>query len=280
MSTLEGGVAELYSAYDVLDRIKTGLAEMGYSSAPVPLDVLKPVDEFHIGGAQATDYLLGQLDLDSGTRVLDIGSGIGGAARMIASRFGCPVTGIDLTPAFVDTARELTELCGMGANPSFQVASATALPFDAASFDLATMLHVGMNIPDKEAVFAEARRVLRADGVFAVYDVMRIGDGELTFPVPWADTQKISALAGPDVYKALAGEAGFTLVSEESRQAIALEFFEKIRAQAAESAPPPLGLHNLMGPSIGAKMSNMIAGIRADVIAPVLMIFQASANRG
>ncbi|MGW8180430.1 MAG: ATP-binding protein, partial [bacterium] len=51
-----------------------------------------------------------------------------------------PVTGIDLTPAFVETARALTELCGMGSNPSFEVGSATALPFDDASFDLATML--------------------------------------------------------------------------------------------------------------------------------------------
>lgn len=276
MSDIERGVARQYSAYDVLERIKAGLAAMGEVGGRVRPDLLKPVDEFHIGGAEATAHLLGQLDIDVGTRVLDIGSGIGGAARMIASRYGCMVRGVDLTPAFVETARELTEMCGLSDKAVFDVASATALPFGDRAFDLALLLHVGMNVPDKAAVFREARRVLREGGVFAVYDVMRIGPGELSYPVPWADSPDISALAEPAAYKAVAADAGFSLVNEENRHAIALEFFARIQAQAAQASPPPLGLHNLMGPSIGPKMGNMIAAIRGGVIAPVLMIFHTS----
>src|SRR5690606_33691687 len=107
----------------------------------------KAVDEFHIGGAEATAALLDQLDIGPDTRVLDIGSGIGGPARTIAERTGARVTGVDLTPDFVETARSLTETVGLSAD--FVVGSALDLPFADAAFDLATLIHVGMNIPDK-----------------------------------------------------------------------------------------------------------------------------------
>jgi SAM-dependent methyltransferase len=116
---------------------------------------------------------------------LDIGSGIGGPARMIALRYGCRVTGVDLTPHFVEAARALSGMCGMADRVRFVVGSAVALPLRAASFDLALLLHVGMNVPDKSALFREARRVLRDGGTFAVYEVMRTGEGKLAFPVPW-----------------------------------------------------------------------------------------------
>ena len=79
---------------------------------------------------------------------------------MIATRYGCRVTGVDLTPQFVETARALSAMCGMEDRVRFEVGSAVALPFPDASFDLALLLHVGMNVPDKAALFREARRVV------------------------------------------------------------------------------------------------------------------------
>jgi SAM-dependent methyltransferase len=275
MSDLERGVADQYSAYDVLERIRAGLVAMGEDPDHVHPDVLKNVDEFHIGGAEATAHLLDELDIRPETRVLDIGSGIGGPARLVAGRFGASVTGVDLTPDFVATAEALTGMCGMSDRVAFKVGSATALPLDDGAFNLALMLHVGMNIPDKAAVFREARRVLADGGVFAVYDVMRIGPGEIGYPVPWADSAAISSVAAPKDYRDMAGKAGFTLDKEENRRDIALDFFSRIQAAVQKSAPPPLGLHNLMGASIGDKMKNMIAAIKAGTIAPVQMIFHA-----
>lgn len=283
MSDLESGVAGQYSAYDVLERIKAGLAAIGEDPDRIRPDVLKAVDEFHIGGAEATAHLLEQLDIRPDTRVLDIGSGIGGPARLVAGRFGARVTGVDLTPDFVETAKALTGMCGMSDRVDFKVGSATALPLDDGAFDLALMLHVGMNIPDKPAIFREARRVLSNGGVFAVYDVMRVGPGEIGYPVPWADSSAISSVAPPEAYREAASAAGFVLADEENRRDIALDFFARIQAAAQEAtankaAPPPLGLHNLMGASIGDKMKNMIAAIKAGTIAPVQMIFHAPAN--
>jgi SAM-dependent methyltransferase len=276
MSDLERAVTRHYGSYQVLEKIRAGLTELGADLSDVSPNQLKAVDEFHIGGAEATSALLDKLDIGSDTAVLDIGSGIGGPARTIALRFGCPVTGVDLTPDYVETARTLSEMVGMGDRIRFEVGSATALPFPDRSFDLATLLHVGMNIPDKPAVFREARRVLRAGGVFAVYEVMRVGEGELRFPVPWAETPDLSALDRPEAYRKAAEAAGFNLAEEEDRRAIALDFFARVQAQAAGKGPSPLGLHNLMGPTVMEKTTNMIAAIKAGIIAPVQMIFRTN----
>lgn len=273
MSTTESSVSEHYSSYDVLTRIRAGLLEMGHDPDRISPEVLKPVDEFHIGGAEATAALLEKLEIRPNLDVIDIGSGIGGPARMIAVRYNCKVTGVDLTPHFVETARELSRMCGMADRVRFEVGSAVALPFADASFDLALLLHVGMNVPDKAALFREARRVLRDEGTFAIYEVMRMGDGDLMFPVPWAETADLSALEAPATYRDVAKAAGFILQAEENRREVALEFFSRLQAQAGSGAPPPLGLHNLMGPTVKEKASNMIAAVRAGIIAPVQMIF-------
>jgi SAM-dependent methyltransferase len=276
MRDVESGVSRHYASYDVLSRIRAGLAEMGHDPDRVSPEVLKPVDEFHIGGAEATSALLEKLSIRPDMKVLDIGSGIGGPARMIAARYGCHVTGVDLTPHFVETARALSTMCGMADRVQFEVGSAVALPRGDASFDLALLLHVGMNVPDKAALFREARRVLRNGGTFAVYEVMRTGDGELSFPVPWAETPDLSALETPETYRNAAKAAGFALQAEENRREVALDFFARLQAQAASGAPPPLGLHNLMGPTVKEKVANMIAAVRAGTIAPIQMIFSAA----
>ena len=67
--------------------------------------------------------------------MLDLGCGIGGPARYLAATFGCKVTGIDLSPAFIDAAAYLTARCGLSDRVSFQVGDAQNLPFDDASFE-------------------------------------------------------------------------------------------------------------------------------------------------
>lgn len=278
MRDIESGVSSHYASYDVLARIRTALAEMGHDPDRISPEVLKPVDEFHIGGAEATVALLEKLDIRPDMEMLDIGSGIGGPARMVAARYDCRVTGVDLTPHFVEAARALSTMCGMADRVRFEVGSAVALPLPDASFDIALLLHVGMNVSDKEALFRETRRVLRDDGTFAVYEVMRTDDGDLAFPVPWAETPDLSALETPQTYRAAAEAAGFTLQAEENRSEVALDFFSRLQAQAASGAPP-LGLHNLMGPTVREKVANMIAAVRAGTIAPVQMIFSTAPLR-
>jgi SAM-dependent methyltransferase len=262
-----------YTQGRLIRAITDGLAALGKTPDAVAVDDLSPVDEFHIGGRAATDDLMRQLHLTRDLRVLDVGSGLGGPARFVASRYGCRVTGIDLTEEYVETARTLSRWTKLDALLSFHHGSALKMPFADAEFDRVYMLHVGMNIPDKAALFAEIARVLRSGGTLAVYDVMRVGDGALAFPVPWAATPDISALTTPDAYKVALRASRLEIVSERNRRDFAIEFFHALRARMAEAGgPPPLGLHLVMGGDARLKISNMIAGIEQRVIAPVELI--------
>jgi len=264
-------IVEHYTKGGLFDRIIDGLAAQGKTANTLKPEDLKPVDEFHIGGIEATEDLLGQLGIGKGTQVLDIGSGIGGTARYIVARHGAHVTGLDLTPEFVDIARRLTELVGLDAE--FRVGSALEMPFDADQFDLATLIHVGMNLPDKRKLFAEAARVLRPGGTFAVYDVMQIGDDHPAFPLPWSSGPEASFLERPETYLDAALAAGFTLTARRERGSFARDFFAKLSASLAGSAAPPVGLGLLMGGDAPVKVANMVAAVGAGHIAPVEMIF-------
>jgi SAM-dependent methyltransferase len=147
------------------------------------------------------------------------------------------------------------------------------MPFGAGEFDLAYMLHVGMNIADKTRLMAEVARVLKPGAVFAIYDVMQVAPGEIIYPVPWAAQPGTNALDSPDAYLDALTAAGFTLVAQTDRTEFALDFFASLAAtSAAADGPPALGLHLVMGPAAPDMVANMVRNIRAGLIAPVEMI--------
>ena len=264
-------VANHYARGDLVTAIRDGLARLGKSESTVTAEDLAPVDEFHIGGRAATAELARQLALTASDRVLDIGCGLGGPARQIAAHYGCHVSGIDLTRDYVETGNVLSGWLQLEGRVSLQQGDALALPFAPGSFTAAYMLHVGMNIADKGALFAEAARVLRTGARFAIFDVMRTGDGALSYPLPWASTADTNAIVSPRHYRDALAAAGFEMVSERERRDVALDYFARQRAQVA-AAPAALGVHTLMGARRPEMVRNMSESISAGRIAPVEMI--------
>jgi ubiquinone/menaquinone biosynthesis C-methylase UbiE len=264
-----------YAQSDLTRTILDALARAGKNIEALDAADLAPLDEFHVGGRQATAALAEQLGLSPGMHLLDIGCGIGGTARYLAATFGCHVTGVDLTEAYVETAADLSRRCGLAALTDYHVASATALPFPPDRFDAAVMLHVGMNIAHKATLFSEVRRVLKSGGVFGLYDVMHEGDGDLVFPLPWASQAEVSFLASAATYRALLEAAGFRIMAERNRRDFALEFFRRVQARFADG-PPKLGLQFVMGRDTPQKIANMTRLIEDGVIAPVEMVARAA----
>ena len=233
---------------------------------------LKSIDEFHIGGTHATLDLIAQLKIKPKTKILDIGSGIGGPARLISSRYKADVTGIDLTPEFVETAIKINELLDL--NIEFYVGNALNLPFDENDFDLAILLHVGMNIPNKKKLFSEVSRIIKNKGTFAIYDVMIIAEGDFEYPVPWASTPNTSFVEGVNNYHNAAITSGFKLISKRSREKFALDFFYNLRKIIEKPGPTPAGLNLLMGSDAKIKIENLVNAIENGYLAPVEMIFK------
>ena len=159
---IEQAVVRHYAHGSLEKTILEALAAAGKDVNRLTPKDLAPVDEFHVGGRQATIAFAQQFGLRPGMRLLDIGCGFGGAARYFAHEHGCRVTGIDLSPEYVNVTNALATRVGLDERVSCESGSALALPFAPGSFDGAYMLHVGMNIEDKAKLFAEVRRVLAA----------------------------------------------------------------------------------------------------------------------
>ena len=268
-------VSDHYLHGDLLNAIEAALPALGKTIETVTVEDLAPVDEFHIGGRLATDNLVGQLNLAETSHVLDVGCGLGGATRYLASKYKTRVTGIDLTAEYIETGKALCTWLNLDKYITLQQGSALSMPFQDNTFDGGYMLHVGMNIEDKSSLFSEIYRVLKPGASFGVYDVMRQNDGELIYPVPWATDNSTSKLSTPTHYKKNLSDAGFNISNEKCRHDFALEFFKQLRAKTeANGGPPPLGLHTLMQESTAVKIKNMITNIENGYIAPIEIIVE------
>ncbi|MEO8538427.1 MAG: methyltransferase domain-containing protein [bacterium] len=272
MADVNSGVVAHYGSADMAARILAAAAEAGITE--ITPATLAPVDEFHTGGLPATRELAKFAGLQPGDRVIDLGSGIGGPARIMASEFDCRVTGIDLTPEFVETATALTERCGLSDRARFQVADALALPFEDSLFDVAWTQHVVMNIRDRQAFYSEAARVLKPGGKFVFFDLL-LGNGQpLEYPLPWARTPDISFLYTVEDTRNLIGGAG--LVEEnwfELQQAAA----PMLQQQAAMAAPGVFSLALVMGEDMGARVGNVARAVADGRITVVRGLFRKPA---
>jgi ubiquinone/menaquinone biosynthesis C-methylase UbiE len=271
----EQAVSKHYQHGDLLGSIHTAITKMGKTDGDITVEDLAPVDEFHIGGRSATENLLNQLDISTHSHLLDVGCGLGGAARLIADRYNNRVTGIDLMQEYIDTGNALCEWVSLQDRVTLKQGSALAMPFPDGAFDVGIMIHVGMNIDDKAQLFAEVHRVLRPGAQFGIYDIMRQNDGDLAFPVPWAAEPDTSSLATSAQYKQALREAGFSVSKENDRSGFAIEFFHQMRKKMeTNGGPPTLGLHTLMKETTADKSKNMIENLTASLIAPVEIIAQ------
>jgi len=268
-------VSDVYVHGDLLNAIEAALPSLGKTTENVTIEDLAPVDEFHIGGRLATDNLINQLNFSEQGHVLDVGCGLGGAARYVATNYKSRVTGIDLTPEYIETGKALCSWLNLDKDITLEHGSALSMPFQDNMFDGGYMLHVGMNIDDKASLFSEIYRVLKPGSFFGVYDIMRQNDGELIYPVPWARESSTSKLSTPDEYRRALNDAGFNVSSENNRRDFSLDFFKKLREKiAANGGPPPLGLHTLMRESTAEKIKNMVDNISSGRIAPIEIIAQ------
>ena len=91
-------VSRHYSGGNLLSRLNAALAEDGIDPDHPSMEALAPYDHLHGRGLEATMEVANLVRATASDHILDIGSGIGGPARYFANRFGCLVTGIDLTP--------------------------------------------------------------------------------------------------------------------------------------------------------------------------------------
>src|SRR5215475_3487380 len=168
------------SAQIIIAKLK---AERGSLDGLKPYELF-PHDQDHYGGLAANDALVKCAHIGAGTKVVDLCAGLGGPARYLAHRYGAHVTGIELTPARVTGAAELTRLVGLGNQVQVVQGDVTALPLPDASQDAVISQEALLHVPNLANVFAEAHRVLRPSGRIAftnwvVHSPLSAADREL-----------------------------------------------------------------------------------------------------
>jgi sarcosine/dimethylglycine N-methyltransferase len=265
-------VRDHYRATGLTERLKTALAVFGPEDQRLLPQQLAALDQFHTRGQAATVELAGLAGIKAGMSVLDVGSGVGGPARILAATCGCQVAGVDLSDPFVEAARYLTARTGQEGEVTFETASALALPFNDGRFDAVLLQHVAMNISDRAGLYREIRRVLKSGRIFATYDIVSLG-GEVHYPVPWARTPATSFLFTAEATRAAIEPAGFrTLVFQDDTEA-AKAWVTQLRA----SGPPPSpNLGVVMGPDFAQLSQNLGRNLMEGRLGILSAVFEAA----
>jgi SAM-dependent methyltransferase len=265
-------ISEHWATGDVYARILEAMTAAAISPDTLTVEQLAPVDHFHARGLPATVELADALPIRSGDHILDIGCGLGGPARYFAKRFGCRVSGIDITGPFVEAANKLTALLRMETEVEVRLGDGQRLPYGNETFDGGCTQHVTMNVADRASFFGEAFRVLKPGAYFALTEHGLGPTGNPHYPVPWSDDGRGSYLVTPAETVAGLKSVGFTDIRVEDTGAKYLAGYRRAMELAAQGALPTFGVHILLGPTAPIKTKNAARNIEEGRTHPVQVI--------
>ena len=214
------------------------------------LDGLRPEDLFphdqdHYGGVAATDELAQTARIGKGSRVADFCAGLGGTVRYLAHRYGADVTGIELTPARVAGAEELTRRVGLQKSARVIEGNVLEVPLADASMDAVVSQEAFCHVPNLKRALVEALRILRKDGRLAFTDWIA---NEPLIPddaqLMW-DGMVIQPLRSISEYHHLVENSGFRVLSATDltdewgpilRERLAM--YQRLREEARQAGTP------------------------------------------
>src|SRR6516165_10425914 len=234
-----------YTSTELGATILAALKAAGNDLDNLTPDDLAPIDEFHGGQRPATVRLAELVGFAGTEQVLDLGSGLGGPSRYIAWRYGCHVSGIDLTAEFVRVAEMLTRLTGLVDKVDYRQGDALSLPFEGDTFDVVWSQNAAMNIADRDRLYRGMHVVLKPGGKLALQEVAAGPGGAPYYPVQWAREPGISFLLTQAATRSKLEAAGFRVLAWQDTTHEALASAAR-RARTAETVPPPLGTHLIL----------------------------------
>lgn len=251
-----------YHQPNLLESIQSALEAAGINENTLTRAHLSGLDEFHLQGAEVSRKLAEELKLQSGDKILDVGCGIGGPARMLADEFDGEVVGVDYTAEYIRTARALSQMVGLADKTTFVKADACDLPFPDNAFDVVWTQHAQMNIADKKQLYAEIQRVLRPGGRFLYYDIFQGQEAGLHFPVPWAEVSEQSYLIPHSDLMRYFPSDEWKLHHQKAHTQNAINALTTALEKAAKGQAPQLGLNMLMRGTTKMKLNNLLRCLR------------------
>ena len=194
-------------------------------------------DSYHPGGPAMTRRLADKCDVRPGMRILDLASGTGDSALLLAEEYGADVTGLDRSPALARHAAIRALDARLANRVRFVVGDAESLPFASDSFDTLICECAFCTFPDKAAAAAEMARVLGRGGRVGISDMTvdaPVIGYEFTSLVAW-----VSCIAGAQTmtgYRDLLAEAGLQVEAPEEHREALLELLDRIEPRLLAAA--------------------------------------------
>jgi SAM-dependent methyltransferase len=225
----------------ILAKLKAGRGHLDH----ILPEELFPHDQDHYGGLDANDALATRAGISQGTRVVDFCAGLGGPARYLAYRYGADVTGIELTPARVKGAEELTRLVGLQDNVRVIEGDVMQVPLPDDSGNVVISQEALLHVPDKSRALAEAYRILKPGGRIAFTDwVAHRPLSDADEGLMWRG-MAVADLYSLESYSELVRKAGFSVLSVEDLTADwgvilkqRLAMYSKLREEAQQAGAP------------------------------------------
>lgn len=223
-------------------------------------------ESFHPGGLRLTEELASLLELSPSVAVLDVASGKGTTAFFLAEKFGCRVTGIDLSEQNISDARKEASGRGLSQLVDFRLADAEVLPFDDGTFEAIICECAFCTFPSKQTVALEFERVLKPGGRVGISDITRDRsplpylDGLLAWIACIGDAQPLES------YAHWLSDAGLRPSRAEQRNRYLQDMVEGIRSKIL-LAEIMIGLKKLALPGLDVSDAKAFSVAAQDAIA-------------
>lgn len=237
---------KLYAHFERVDR---ELAEMGFAEgSTVKAEDIFAFDHMNYYGIDAVQNAITTCGITEGSKVLDIGSGLGGPARFIHLKTKAEVVAVELQEDCSDKAQEYTTRCGMGEKIKHICADMVtcdmpALGLNAGSFDFLVSWLVILHIEQKKTLFERAALVTKPGGQLYIEDFYEKG--------PFTDTEAASlkkdvfcsTLVSKDDYTKLLTDAGYSVVAFDDLTESWTDFVSKRQAAYVERKERTIKVH-------------------------------------
>jgi ubiquinone/menaquinone biosynthesis C-methylase UbiE len=172
------------------------------------MEMIYADDYLSPGALHTTQSLVEFGAVSNGLKVLDIGSGVGGAGFHLAESKDCSVVGVDLVQSNVADANRRARDRGLSNQARFMFGNATALPFVDEKFDLVCGQDAWCHVDDKAQLFSEAARVLVTKGSLVFSDWL-LRDAQSSLADQVRDVTSSPYIADTETYKLLLDAHGF-----------------------------------------------------------------------
>ena len=261
-------IENFWTRGDIFSRVHQAMSDAGLINKKLNIEDLFPIDQYHARGIAATVDLGKRMPIKKNQRILDIGCGLGGPARYYANEYECIITGIDITPSFIEIGNEFNKITSMSNKVELKIGNGEILDFENETFDGAYSQHVTMNISNREKFFTEAFRVLKKDGFFAFTEHGLGQEGDPIFPLPWADSSEMSFLLTPQKTISILKDTGFSDIKIIETADKYISGYEKLIKLKTENKNPVLGIHVIGGDSMNERSTNSMKSIKENRTLP------------